>query len=82
MKQLAQRVFRKTLAAIDIPATLEKTLARSDSRIRAGDATLDLREFGAILAIAYGKASFAMAEGLSRVLAPDYPPEGILVVRL
>lgn len=80
MKQLAQRVFRETLAAIDIPATLQKTLARSGSRIRAGDATLDLREFGAILAIAYGKASLAMAEGLARVLAPDYPPEGILVV--
>lgn len=80
MKSLAQRVFCETLAAIDIPATLEKTLARSGSRIRAGDAALDLCEFGAILAIAYGKASFAMAEGLTRVLAPDYPPEGILVV--
>ncbi|MBZ5502458.1 MAG: DUF4147 domain-containing protein [Acidobacteriia bacterium] len=80
MKQLAQRVFRRTLAAIDIPATLEKTLGRSGSRIRAGDATIDLREFSSILAIAYGKASWAMAEGLARALAPDYSPEGILVV--
>ncbi len=80
MKSLAQRVFRETLAAIDIPATLEKTLARSGSGIRAGDATIDLREFSTILAIAYGKASFAMAEGLARALAPDYSPEGILVV--
>lgn len=80
MKQIAQHVFRETLAAIDIPATLEKKLARSNSSIRAGGAHVDLREFEKILAIAYGKASFAMAEGLVRVLAPDYHPEGILVI--
>jgi glycerate 2-kinase len=80
VKQIAQRVFRETLAAIDIPATLEKKLARSGSLIRAGEAAVDLREFETILAIAYGKASFAMAEGLVRVLAPDFQPEGILVV--
>lgn len=80
MKQIAQRVFRETLAAIDIPATLEKELARSGSSIRAGDAVVDLGKFERILAIAYGKAAFAMAEGLVGVLAPDYRPEGILVV--
>ena len=80
MKQLAQRVFHRTLAAIDIPATLEKTLARSGSFIHAGGSALDLRKYSSIVAIAYGKAAFAMAEGLSRVLAPDYRPEGTLVV--
>jgi hydroxypyruvate reductase len=80
VKQIAQRVFRETLAAIDIPATLEKKLARSGSGIRAGDALVDLRQFDSILAIAYGKASFAMAEGVVRVLAPEFRPEGILVV--
>lgn len=80
MKQIAQRAFRETLAAIDIPATVEKKLARNGSSIRAGDAPVDLRQFEMILAIAYGKASFAMAEGLDRVLAPEYRAEGILVV--
>jgi glycerate 2-kinase len=80
VKQIAQGVFRETLAAIDIPATIEKRLARSGSSIRAGDEPVDLRQFDSILAIAYGKASFAMAEGLDRVLAPDFQPEGILVV--
>jgi glycerate 2-kinase len=80
VKQIAQRVFRETLAAIDIPATLEKKLARSDSLIHAGETAVDLRKFENVLAIAYGKASFAMAEGLVRVLAPDFKPEGILVV--
>jgi glycerate 2-kinase len=80
VKQTAQRAFRETLAAIDISATIEKKLARRGSSIRAGDALVDLRQFETILTIAYGKASFAMAEGLDRVLAPDYRAEGILVV--
>lgn len=80
MKQTAQNIFRETLAAIDIPATLERKLARSGSSIAAGDARIDLRDFNSILAIAFGKASLAMAQGLSSVLAPDYRPEGILVV--
>jgi len=80
VKEIAQRAFRNTLAAIDVSAALERKLARSGSRIRAGDATIDLREFETILAIAFGKASFAMAEGLVRVLTPEFPIEGILVV--
>jgi glycerate 2-kinase len=80
VKEIAQRAFRNTLAAIDVSSALERKLARSGSRIRAGDAALDLREFETILAIAYGKASFAMAEGLGRVLKPEFPVEGILVV--
>jgi glycerate 2-kinase len=80
VKHIAQRVFRETLAAIDIPATLAKKLARSGSRIHANDLAIDLRDFSTIVAIAFGKASFAMADGLTRILAPDFSPEGILVV--
>ena len=80
MKQAAQRIFRETLAAIDIPATIERKLARSGSSIRAGTNSIDLREFKSIVAIAYGKASYAMAQGLVRVLGPEFGPEGILVV--
>lgn len=80
MKEVAQRVFRATLAAIDIRAALQRKLARNGSRIKAGDASVDLRDFHTILGIAYGKASFAMAEGLSQVLAPDFRATGILVV--
>lgn len=80
MKRVAQRIFRETLAAIDIAASIAKTLARNGPCIQAGEGPYDLRDFENILAIAFGKASFAMAEGLTRVLAPDFQPEGILVV--
>jgi glycerate 2-kinase len=79
VKQAAQRVFRETLTAIDIPATLERKLARTDSRIYAGGAAFDLLDFREIVAISYGKASVAMANGLSEILAPEFQPEGILV---
>ncbi|MGH9690519.1 MAG: glycerate kinase type-2 family protein [Candidatus Acidiferrales bacterium] len=80
MKQAAQHVFRETLAAIDIPATLKRKLARVGSRIQAGEASVDLRGYREIVAIAFGKAAFAMAEGLNEVLTPEFRSDGILVV--
>ena len=80
MKQAAQRIFRQTLAAIDIPATIERKLARSGSSIRAGNASINLREFDSFVTIAFGKASLAMADGFAGVLGPRYLHEGILVV--
>lgn len=84
MKQVAQRIFRRTLAAIDVPAALARKLARDGSRIHAGEGSaavfIDLRPYREIVAIAFGKASFAMAEGLSAILAPEYRIDGILVV--
>jgi glycerate 2-kinase len=80
VKQTALRIFRETLAAIDIPATLERKLDFRNSRIHINRTEINLRDFREILAIAFGKAAFAMAEGFSSVLAPEYSPEGILVV--
>ncbi len=80
MKQTAQRIFRETLAAIDIPAAVERKLARRGSSIALGHNRIDLRNFDSLVAFAFGKASQAMAQGLVRVLAPDFEAEGILVV--
>ena len=80
MKRAAERIFRETLAAIDIPAVMARKLARSGTQVRAGAAAVDLREFREIVAIAYGKAAFAMAVGLTEVLDLEFRPEGILVV--
>ena len=79
MKQVAQRIFRETLAALDIAAALERKLARNGSRICAGELTVDLRNFEKVVAIAFGKASFSMAGALTRILAPDFAVEGILI---
>ena len=79
-KESAQRIFLQTLAAIDIGATVEKSLARTGVRICAGEAVIDLSRYREIVGIAFGKASFAMAEALTRVLAPEHAVDGVLVV--
>jgi glycerate-2-kinase len=80
VKQIAQGILRETLAAIDIPATLERKLDLCGSRVHVGGVELDLRDFKELVAIAFGKAAFAMADGLTGILAPDFSVEGILVV--
>jgi len=83
VKEIAQRIFRKTLTAIDIPAVLAGKLGRDGSRIQVGESPnpliIDLRDYSEIIAIAFGKASFAMAEGLRAVLTPEFHIEGIVV---
>jgi glycerate 2-kinase len=80
MKQTAEHVFRHTLEALDVSASLARKLQREDSRICAGPVEIDLRDFGEVVAISFGKAALSMADGLNSILAPEFPPDGILVV--
>jgi glycerate 2-kinase len=80
VKQKAERIYRVTLAAIDIPAAVERKLARVGATVLAGNSWVDLRDFNSIVAVAFGKASHGMARGLANVLAPDFRADGILVV--
>jgi len=79
VKQTAQRIFRQTLSALDIPVAIEKKLVRNGPVIKVAGGAVDLQKFDEIVAIAFGKASFAMAEGIASILAPEFRPEGILV---
>jgi hydroxypyruvate reductase len=78
-REAAQRIFRATLASIDVGTALRRSLARSGSCVYPCGVEIDLNSYREIVAIAFGKASMAMAEGLGAVLAADYPLEGILV---
>ncbi len=80
LKQTARDIFSETLSALDIPATLARKLARSGSRIRCGEQTIDLAAFLRIRIVAFGKASYAMARGLLDLLAPDFVAEGVLSI--
>ncbi|MGB8850500.1 MAG: glycerate-2-kinase family protein, partial [Candidatus Acidiferrales bacterium] len=79
MKETVQRIFRATLAAIDIPETMCCKLDPSGSTISVNGDRIDLRDFDEIVPIAYGKASLAMAEGLDRVIPAETRARGILV---
>jgi glycerate 2-kinase len=79
MKKAAEEVFRHTLAAIDIHDALERRLDRRGPLIDAAGVDIDLREFKEIVAIAFGKAAFSMAQALSAILAPDFAVHGVVV---
>lgn len=79
LKHIACEIFRDALAAVDIPRAMRQKLTRSGSRLTAGETSLDLAAYRSIQAIAIGKASVAMARGLTELLAPDIPLTGILV---
>jgi glycerate 2-kinase len=79
VKQTAQRIFRETLAAIDIRAAMERKLVRPGSNFRIAGSSFDLLEFRKIVVIAFGKASLAMAEGLRAILPANLPLKAILV---
>jgi glycerate 2-kinase len=79
MKHVAHAIFRETLAALDVRGALDRKLARAGSVIQAGGNEIDLGSYREIVAIAFGKASFAMAEALTGILAPDFSCDGILV---
>jgi glycerate 2-kinase len=79
LKKVAQHLFLQTLTGIQIPTVLARKLNREGSIIQAGGATIDLQDFREIVAISFGKASFAMAEALGDILAPEFQVEGIVV---
>jgi glycerate 2-kinase len=79
LKQAALRIFRETIAAIDIPSSMRRKLGRAGSRIFVNGTPFDLAAFERICAIAIGKASLAMSRGLAELLSPDFRAEGIVV---
>src|SRR3984893_1096722 len=79
LKKSALQIFRETLAAIDIPATMRRKLSRKGSYMNAQGAILDLSSFERIFTVAIGKASVAMAQGLAEMLSPEFNSAGIVV---
>jgi glycerate 2-kinase len=78
LKQLVRRIFHETLAAIDIPATMERKLRREGTRLHCDGAVFDLRNFEKLRVVAIGKAAHAMVGGLAAVLAPFVRFEGVV----
>src|SRR5258708_32134553 len=76
LKHLARQIFHETLAAIDLPATMQRKLRRKGTLLMCGEARIDLRDFEKLRVGAIGKAAHGMVEGLAQVLAPFVRLEG------
>ncbi len=79
LKQLARRIFHQTLAAIDIPATMQRKLTCEGTVLRCGSFAADLRAFDDVRVVAIGKAAHAMVDGLPRCLPAGTSFEGVAV---
>src|SRR6202521_1313144 len=78
LKQLARQIFHETLAAIDIPATMQRKLRRKGTLLACGETRIDLRDFEKLRVVAIGKAAHAMVEGLALVMAPFVRVRGVV----
>lgn len=79
LKSSARQIFQQTLAGINIAQTLSDKLALSGSCIECADSVINLASYKTIRAIALGKASHSMAEGLADLLSPEFSISGIVV---
>jgi hydroxypyruvate reductase len=77
LKHLARQIFHETLAAINIPAVMQRKVRVEGSLLRCGDLTIDLRAFSKIRVVAIGKAAHAMLDGLRSTLLPELKFEGV-----
>src|SRR6266849_8303194 len=78
LKQLALRIFHETLAAIDIPATMQRKLRCEGSRLHCEPAVIDLSMFDRVHAVSIGKAAHAMVEGLASLLPSSVSFDGVV----
>src|SRR5580704_17270176 len=70
LKQLARQIFHETLAAIDIPAAMQRKLWRDGTILHCGDElVMELGGYSRVCVVAIGKAAHAMVDGLAPVVA-------------
>jgi len=68
-KQIALRIFRETLAHIEIPLAFERRISRFGNRILVDDWSCALSGFADIRVVALGKAAHAMLQGFAQLFA-------------
>jgi len=78
-KEIARRIFRQTLASIDIPRVMERKLLCEGSRLILPDTAIDLSQTAEVHVVAIGKAAHAMVTGLEYILPHGTNVSGIVV---
>ena len=78
LKQLARQIFHQTLAAIDIPAAMQRKLRREGMLLHCHDVVIDLQPFHSVRVVAMGKGAHAMLDGLRTLLPREIRLEGVV----
>ena len=69
LRQAAQQIFTRTLAAVDVAAVVRDQVRREGARLLVGDEVCDLDQFARVVVIGIGKACVPMARALEVILA-------------
>src|SRR5712671_5291038 len=77
LKWLARLIFQETLAAIDIPAVMQRKVRVEGAKLRCEEIALDLSAFSRIRVVAIGKAAHAMLDGLRATLPTELSFDGV-----
>jgi hydroxypyruvate reductase len=77
-KQLAREIFDSTLAALDIPRVIGQKLAFDGEALLLERRRVVLPESSALIVIAIGKASHALATGLRDLLPQRFAFQGVV----
>jgi glycerate 2-kinase len=78
LTRLARQIFQETLAAIDIPAAMQRKLHRVGPVLQCDTLAVDLRAFKKVRVVAIGKAAHAMLKGLQALLPEQTEIAGVL----
>jgi glycerate 2-kinase len=78
IKQLARRIFHETLAAIDIPAAMNRKLQCDAHFLSLDKFAIDLAAFSRVCVVAIGKAAHAMVDGLTGISPSAFFLEGVV----
>jgi hydroxypyruvate reductase len=78
LRSIAQQLFHRTLAAIDVESVVLASVRLRDDQLEIFEEKCDLTKFKRVLVIAIGKASLGMARGIERVLG-DRLTDGLIV---
>jgi hydroxypyruvate reductase len=68
LKNIAQRIFERTLAAIDVESVVGASVCLSGHTLIAGATACDLARVSRVIVIGIGKASVAMARAIENIL--------------
>jgi hydroxypyruvate reductase len=77
-KQLAREIFQSTLAALDIPRVIEQKLTFDGDALLLERGRVVLPESSALIVVAIGKASHALAAGLRDLLPQRFAFHGVV----
>jgi len=77
-KQLARRIFLRTLEALDVASAISRCVSCADHVLRCGDVEYDLHRYSDIRVIAVGKAAHGMLDGLAAVVPAGLRLHGIV----